>query len=368
MIHTGSNSLCEIYFAMKITVSYFIIAVIFISCSDDIVLNNNPENVFRTFWKSMNERYVNFDTNDINWDSVYLAYYPKVQVMQNDTELIPVFKEILDSLKDKHIAIVMNNKKYISYNDIDLLRSVDVVSPTRYKFESIEPYIFKNGFFIYQSVLRNYIYIDLIGFFESFNIELLKSEIKKLNYSKGIIFDVRGNSGGYFEFPLEIISWLYKGEKTLFYQSVKKSPKRNDFSIPKPFEYTGIGLIPDTIPIILLTNPITYSAANSFSYILQEFPNCITVGLPTGGGDGPIHSELLPNGWSLQYPYFRNYSLKGDRFEYKLFPNYYVDYSNVAIYINEIYSYYHDDQFIKALCLLDSINKYPYTDYKKIWN
>jgi hypothetical protein len=343
---------------MKKTVTFFLIAIFCISCTDDIVVKDNPENIFRAFWKSLNDHYVNFDVKQVDWDSLYQTYYPRIQAMKCDTELIPVFQEIMDSLKDKHIVIAINSNEYIHFPKEDTLFD-DKGNGENYKFTLIEPYKVRNGFALYQSRLRDYICINFIEFYSTFNIELLKSEIKKLNYSKGIIIDVRSNNGGYIKFPLEILSWFYKGEKTLFYQSFKQSPAQNDFSTPKPFIYTGIGFIPDSIPLILLTNSGTYSAANFFAYIIHEFPNCITVGLPTGGGDGPTHLELLPNGWTLKYPYFRNYSLKGARFENRLYPDHYIVNYN---------SFYYDEQYIKALCLLDSINKYPYTDYKKIWD
>jgi len=343
---------------MKKTITYFLIAILCLSCTDDIVVKDNPKTVFRAFWNSMNDHYVNFDIKYVDWDSVYQTYYPKVQAMKCDTELIPVFKEIIDLLKDKHIVIAINKTKYIQNAEIDTANLM-LVNNANYKFKLIEPFILKNGFTLYQSELRDYICIGIIEFYSSFNTELLRSEIKKLNYSKGIIIDVRNNNGGYIKFPFEILSWFYKGEKTLFYQSFKQSPAQNDFSAPKPFIYTGIDVIPDSIPLILLINSGTYSAANFFAYIVHEFPNCITVGLPTGGGDGPIHTELLPNGWTLTYPYFRNYSLKGARFEEKLAPDYSIVNTNPMMY---------DEQYIKALCLLDSINKYPYIDYKKIWD
>lgn len=153
----------------------------------------------------------------------------------------------------------------------------------------------------------------------------------------------------------------------MFYQSYKQSPSKDDFSEKKPFKYKGNGYIPDSIPLILLTNPNTYSAGNFFAYIMNEFPNCISVGLPTGGGDEPIQIHLLPNGWTFSYPYFRNYSLQGVRFENHLVPDYMVQKEGSLLIIGGKYSSYHDEQFIRALCLLNSINEYPYIDYTKIW-
>lgn len=349
---------CVSFLTMKKIVRYLLISLLLISCADDIVIKDCPENVFKAFWNSMNEHYVNFDEKRVDWDSVYQTYYPEVQEMKCDTDLIPVFQKIIDSLKDKHISIAINKTNYIQVLETDT-SNIMLVNNNNYKFTLIEPYKLSNGFALYQSRLRDYICIDLIEFFSTFNYELLTSEIKKLNYSKGIIIDIRNNHGGFLKFPLEILSWFYKGEKTLFYQSYKLSPAQNDFITPKPFVYSGKGIIPDSIPIVLLTNQRTNSAANFFAYIIHDFPNCISVGLPTGGGDGPVHNELLPNGWILQYPYFRNYSLKGVHFERKLVPDYSIVNTDPMMY---------DDQYIKALCLLDSINKYPYTDYKKIWD
>ena len=44
------------------------------SCRDDIVLKNNPENVFLAFWNTMNENYPFFKERNIEWSEIRKKY------------------------------------------------------------------------------------------------------------------------------------------------------------------------------------------------------------------------------------------------------------------------------------------------------
>lgn len=117
----------------------------------------------------MNDHYVNFDIKHLDWDSVYQVYYPKVQTMECDTELIPVFQEIIDSLKDQHVAICLNDRRCINYHK-SFSDSI-FVGFDGYKFKLIEPCEYKNGYLLYQSQLKDYACIELLHFSSTFGIQ-----------------------------------------------------------------------------------------------------------------------------------------------------------------------------------------------------
>ncbi|MDR3327801.1 MAG: hypothetical protein LBT04_06730 [Prevotellaceae bacterium] len=129
-----------------------------------------------------------------------------------------------------------------------------------------------------------------------------------MDFTEGIILDIRNNGGGYFNYMYNTASLFYAGEKTLLYTSYKNGKGHGDFSEPKSYEQKGKAFIANTVPVVILTGRYTYSAANLFAFVMNDLPNSVLIGERTGGGGGPITCVTLPNGWILQYPFEKTYS------------------------------------------------------------
>lgn len=186
-----------------------------------------------------------------------------------------------------------------------------------------------------------------MSFFGNFNEKTIRANLQRLDYSKGLVIDIRNNGGGNINHVFLLSSFFYDQERVLFYETKKLSSKRNDFSKRYPVLQKGRGVIPVSIPVVVLTSSTTFSAANFFAYIMSSLSNCITVGMPTGGGDGPVYSEYLPNGWILTLPYIKHYSVKGECMETGLKPDVTIAYNKEDKT---------DYQRLKAIAILDSLN------------
>lgn len=315
------------------------------SCRDDIVLKNNPESIFMAFWNTMNERYVYFEEKRIDWDSIYTIYYPKAVVAKNENELFGIMSEIIVQFKDQHVSLAKNQNELIRYQPV----SDDYYYPYMKNYGFIAAPKLNDKFFdTYQHATKNYAYVLYSSFAFDQDLSFVISNLDSLNYRDGLILDIRNNSGGHGYEMFKIASLFYDGEKVLFYKMPKINKGKDDFSTLIPFKYTGKNIVSGTVPVILLTGARTYSAGNLFAYIMNDLPNCTTVGKPTGGGGSPLKSEYMPNGWVLSYPYIKNFSSKGDNMENGLEPDVYVsfDFKKDSL----------DTQLIKALSMLDSIN------------
>lgn len=324
-----------------------ILAVVFtISCSDEIVLSNTPENVFQQFWNIMDEQYVYFEEKNINWDSIYTIYYPLAKNASNDTELFKIFEKIIPLFKDGHLGFTNNSQNGIGYY------------PDSYYLYSTPPYwlwdfkqkTYTSYFQSSQHQHKKYSYVKFEGTNGTFDNSFIISDIMKLDFSDGLIIDLRNYQGGTLDVVLKFVSNFYLGDRTLIYATPKKSNKRNDFGDKLFINYKGNGLVSDKTPIIILTGIATYSAGNFIAYILNELPNTLSVGTTTGGGGSPRKDMYLPNGWITSIPFQKFFSKNGYNMEYGLIPDYFVEYK--YDHDNEIY----DPQFSKAFELLDSIN------------
>lgn len=327
---------------------FIIITLLFTlsSCRDDIVIKNTPNNVFLSFWNTMNERYVYFDEKKINWDSIYNIYYPKARAAENEDSLFSIMSEIIVQFKDSHLSLSKNSLKTAGYLP-DSFYYYLVPQLHQYGFDTFPKY--RDQYFeTFQYATRNYAYVSYSSFYFVQDMSLVISNFDSLNYRDGLILDIRNNSGGYPNEMFKIASLFYAGDKVLYYKTPKISKGIDDFSTLIPIKYTGKNIVSDTVPIILLTGARTYSAGNVFAYIMNDLPNCITVGKHTSGGGSPIKSEYLPNGWVLTYPYLKNFSLKGINMEYGLEPDVLVNYNFDKDTV--------DTHLLKALSILDSIN------------
>ena len=320
------------------------------SCRDDIVKPNSREEVFQSFWDIMNRRYIYFEEKKINWDSIYTVYYPQAKATKSDDELLKIINEIIVQFKDRHLCLLKNTKKGYSYFlPTDSINYVIHNYMSQYNFIPLSIYNGK-AYRTYQHQLHHYAYMNYSSFLTPFDEELFLANLKKLQYQEGLILDLRENQGGFIDYLLPFVSMFYNGNKVVFQTSSKQSSNKNDFGPLVPFSYPGKNIIPDSIPIIVLTRSKTYSCANLCSYMLRELTNCYTVGSTTGGGGGSPHYEYLPNGWILGFPFIKAYSAKGANTEYGLKPDFPVKYNSTKDTT--------DYPLIKAINVLDSINHF----------
>ena len=344
------------------------LSIIFLSCRKDIIIENTPENVFLTFWKIMDENYVYFQEKNLDWDSVFNVYYPQAQAAKTDRDLFNIFSEIIPLFKDGHVSIqgaLKDSSFWISGSYVnDTLWAFGIYRPEaeyiriedlgfEYKVGSID-YFYKN-FYGYQHKNKNYALIFTysmgnVGRYNTTANELTES-LNYLDYKDGLIFSIIDNGGGWYGEMYNIAAMFFSEKQVVDYSTFKTGKGHNDFGEKIFTEIQGKGIIPNSIPVMLLTGPNTYSAGNAFAYIVKDLPNCISVGKKTGGGSGGKLSVVLPNGWTLCHPFFKVFSIKDENMEFGLMPDIYV-----KVEVNHMDDTSTGDVLLRAIEVLDSIN------------
>lgn len=98
--------------------------------------------------------------------------------------------------------------------------------------------------------------------------------IKSLNSAKGIIFDLRENTGGFPDMVAEIAAPLF--DRPVPWYNPRETPSASMLS-PAPGSKLG------NKPIFIVTSSLTLSAAEQFTYNLKMLKRATVVGETTGG-------------------------------------------------------------------------------------
>ncbi|CCO07280.1 S41 family peptidase [Desulforamulus hydrothermalis] len=110
--------------------------------------------------------------------------------------------------------------------------------------------------------------------------------------SRSLIIDLRNNGGGYVDAAAEIASYLLGKDKTVFV-TVDRAKHRDAF-------ITELDSLIEEMPLVVLVNEQTASAAEILAGALQDYQTAVLVGTPTYG-KGTVQDIIpLSNGGALK--------------------------------------------------------------------
>jgi carboxyl-terminal processing protease len=160
-------------------------------------------------------------------------------------------------------------------------------------------------------ITKDFGYIQITKFGRNTHLELI-SAIALLNHKncKGVIIDLRGNSGGYMEAAIRMVNEFLPKEKLIVYTQGRKFKRTDEYA-------DGTGSC-QKLPIIVLVDEGSASASEIFSGAIQDNDRGIIVGRRTYGkalvqqpidfSDGSairltIARYYTPSGRCIQRPY-----------------------------------------------------------------
>jgi len=132
-------------------------------------------------------------------------------------------------------------------------------------------------------------YIRLNTLQPQFAAQISKA-IKSMGNVRGIIFDLRGNSGG----EIEEIPDLFLTERTLLYLKRSRNGETKVFFDPAEDAFKG--------PLILLIDPLSGSASELFAACLQVIGRAVVVGERSPGSVMEMDKKIFRNGAIFMYP------------------------------------------------------------------
>lgn len=274
----------------------------FQSCiSEPDVEPNTPRGNFDALWKIIDTRYCYLDYKEINWDAVYTKYSSRLDSVSNKYRFFDLLSQMLSELKDGHVNLYseFDRSRYWNwYTDYPANFDVKIIFKEKYLGSNYRI----GGPFRYKKIAENQVgYIYYGSFSNNFSSANVKDIFSQFTDCKGIIIDIRENGGGYLT-NADLLASYFFTEKTLTgYIKHKIGDGHSDFSKPNAVYTISNEKLKWTKPVIILTNRMTYSAANDFVCRMKYAPKALTLGDKTGGGGGMPLSSELPNGWMVRF-------------------------------------------------------------------
>ncbi|MFP4366912.1 MAG: S41 family peptidase [Bacteroidales bacterium] len=279
---------------------------------------NLPENNFELLWSEIDENYSFFEFKNINWDSIYHEYKAEVHNNMGNTRLFELMTDMLHELRDGHVNLyseLTHSRSYEWYANYSMNFNFSNIQNNYLgnDYDSTGPFLTK----IIDSV--GYIYFGSLS--DDFSEKDIDTVIEHFSGLRGIIFDVRNNSGGLSKTGKITSSRFADRKRLVSYTLYKTGPEHNDFSDPQPNYVRPGGKVQFLKPVAVLSNRRTYSAANDFVLSMSAFPHVTIIGDVTGGGGGTPYDYELPNGWRCRFPRTQTLAANGFNIEHGISPD-----------------------------------------------
>jgi len=274
---------------IKKTLPIFVFAI-FLNCAELIISppgSNNNIKDFETAWNAVNSVYPLLEYKKIDWDSIYAVYRPRAEQARGD-EIQKLIYDLLKALKDFHVLIISNGGgQIIPYVPPRLFRNKDTYHPlvVRNYFDRELKLACLNS--VEYEILENNIgYICLAHFNGEGLMDDFHIVMDYIKNTKGLIIDVRGNTGGsssnydavvsrFIDTPLEYLKTFTKGEVPWNEEPVMPNTKY--------FTYTN--------PVVVLINGASLSGGEVFPELMNKLPNVTVVGDTTTGAGASDYGD-----------------------------------------------------------------------------
>jgi hypothetical protein len=288
---------------MKIVTVFIIIVIGLISNACEKVYFNeksdNPEYIFDCCWKEVDQNFSFFSYLNLNWDSVYSVYRPKVKPNTSSKELLQILGEMIMSLKDGHSDLFTNIGGY-SY---DGWYSKYPTNQLENNFSYFENYKSFNSNIYYgklKSANLGYIYIKSFEGNDTTKYTVIDEILNNFSSTDGIIIDVRSNTGGN-SYNGTCISKRFTDTKRFVNKTrYRNGPNHEDFTQWFENYITPGGAVHYKKPVAVLTNRRSFSATGWFLLEMRSLPQVTIIGDTTGGGSAQPIVRELPNGWIVR--------------------------------------------------------------------
>ena len=269
---------------------------------------NNPEAMFEDLWNTFNTEYASFSVRGVNWQEVYNNYRPLVTAETSDEELAEIFKQVLRTLDDGHVSLIVPGQEIFRSNKI----YDEQIGLELFDLELIKTGYMNNEYKGGGENWNTYGWIGDIGYLHISgfrdNILEMNAILDYFDSAKGLVFDLRANGGGDFTYAMTEFGRLTDEERFVFRSRTKSGPGETEYTGWYDWSLSPSGPYFDK-PVVLLTDRLTISAGERAVMVLKSLPNLTHVGDTTNGAFATKLGKELANGW--------DYSIVSQQLEYR---------------------------------------------------
>lgn len=293
------------------------------ACIREEEYTNDPIGNFDQLWKIIDERYCFLDYKGIDWKKIGERKRKFIEPKMDDRDLFQVLSDMLYELQDGHVNLTSTDNQ--THFDFWL------DSPRNFSEATIENNYYLGQNYQQTAGFKYKILNDKVGYiyYEKFSEGIDNNDLDRVfsyfSNCKGLIIDVRQNSGGNATNSAKIASRFTEKKILTGYICHKTGPGHNDFSEPYAIYLEPAKGIRWQKKVAVLTNRHSYSATNDFVNHMRCLPNVTIVGDKTGGGSGMPFSSELPNGWTIRFSASPHFDKNMNHIEWGINPDVKVD-------------------------------------------
>ena len=285
-------------------------------CADVLVdagAPDTPASNFEVFWKEFDRLYPFFDLKQVSWSAARVTYGARAEAVQSEEELLAIMAELVRFLNDGHVFLMTPDTLIRSVQPRSELHRFDLERAASYAEAPLASA--GDGKIHYGRMPDDigYIYfsswsgtgapLSAVGsWVHDFDIA-----IDALGDVRGLILDVRDNSGGSY-FNGRFVAGRFTTEPVLATYSQFRNGRDHDDFTPLEAWLVQPRARHVNVPVALLTDGRTASAAEWFVLAMRRMRNVTVVGSTTAGAMGTRVRRILPNGWTFGLPVQRLYS------------------------------------------------------------
>lgn len=305
--------------------SLLLLTATFTSCVDEDEFADNPRGNFEALWKIFDEHYCFFtykeQTLGVNWETLHTKYAKQISDDMTEAQLFEVLGNMLSELRDGHVNM---------YASFDVARNWSWHEDYPQNFsDSLERKYLGTDYLIasglkYRVLDNNIGYVRYDSFDSAIGSGNLDEVMLYLSTCRGLILDIRNNSGGQLTNAEKLAARFTNSETLVGYMCHKTGTGHDDFSSKEKQTIKPSDGLRWQKDVVVLTNRSVYSAANEFVKYMKCFPRVTVVGDKTGGGAGLPFSSELPNGWSVRFSACPMYDKDGNLTEFGIEPDHNV--------------------------------------------
>lgn len=263
----------------------------------------NPVEVFDQVWQIFNTNYPYFEQKGIDWSALYKVYKSKLTPESTDDELFSTLCAMLGNLNDGLVSLQTRNSEFTS-------GSTNGLKMEDFSWKLVRDKYLKGNYKATPDSLIFYGWIDnevaylRIRRFPSNEVvnSLFDPIIQELIKAKGIIVEVRGNSGGTGS-GVQAIASRFADQQRLYEKEYWRMGPKREFSNLTYHYIKPKGPAQFTAPVVLLQNKFSGLTSERFALAMRVLPNVTSVGDMTGGYIASSYPERLINGWLVSLPY-----------------------------------------------------------------
>jgi hypothetical protein len=142
-------------------------------------------------------------------------------------------------------------------------------------------------------------YFEFDGFpGDDASLKAVAKAIEELPEMHASIFDLRDNNGGAGDMVVMLCNHLLEADRLLYTFAGRSDDAPTEMRSSACDQHLGA-----TMPVYILTSEYTLSAAEAFTYILQEFGRAVVVGERTAGMANPSRTFTIAGRFDLTVPF-----------------------------------------------------------------